>query len=154
MRRSPQPARPIATDAPPGPAAFSCKWSASGLDAAWVRVTGELDLATTPRLARTLGGAVACARLIVLDLRRVDFMDSAGAVLVARVSRRAAAHRRRLLILRAPDHVHRLFALTGTADDVEVVELHSAEPPVQALLKLTPNPPWQSRAGVRDPPDA
>lgn len=125
----------------PGPVPFSCAWSESGLGAAWVRVSGELDLATTPRLALALRAAVARARLTVLDLRRVDFMDSDGALLIAQASTRAAEHHRRLVVLRGPDPVHRLFALTGTADAVAVIALHAAEPPVQALLQLADHAP-------------
>lgn len=130
----------------PGLPEFSCSWSDGGLDAAWVRVIGELDLATAPRLAQTLRAAVARARLTVLDLRRVSFMDSRSALLIASTSTRAAEHNRHLLVLRGPDHVHRLFALTDTADAVDVIALHRAEPPVQAPLQLAPDPP--------DPPEA
>ena len=34
------------------PPAFECSWSEDGLDAAWVRLAGELDIATTPQLER------------------------------------------------------------------------------------------------------
>ena len=56
------------------PFASSCR--NGGLDAAWVHVGGELDIATTRRLERTLDECKA--RLVVLDLRELAFFDSCG----------------------------------------------------------------------------
>jgi anti-anti-sigma factor len=58
--------------------AFVCAHASVGLDAAWVEVAGELDIATTPQLERTLREAQSSARLVVLDLRNVTFMDCSG----------------------------------------------------------------------------
>lgn len=45
-------------------------------DTCWVvRVSGELDLATSPLLARTLDQAPVAATTVVVDLAGVEFMD-------------------------------------------------------------------------------
>ena len=60
------------------PQAFSCTATHGGLDAAWVHVTGELDIATAPELERTLLESQRHAGLIVLDLRELAFIDCVG----------------------------------------------------------------------------
>lgn len=121
--------------------AFVCSWTNDGLDAAWVHVAGELDIATTPQLERTLREDQLQARLVVLDLRELAFMDSSGVHAIVSASIRARRCGRRLVLLRGPTNVDRvnvdrLFTLTGSPDDVEIVDLDPVEPPVQALLQL------------------
>jgi anti-sigma B factor antagonist len=116
---------------------FECSCSERGLDAAWVHVTGALDIATTPQLAQSLREAQLQARLVVLDLRELAFMDSAGVHAIVEASCRARKAGRRLLLLRGPASVDRLFPLTGTADEVEIGDLgpvESAFRPLQRAL--------------------
>ena len=44
----------------------------------WLKLTGELDLATAPRLADRLHRLRAERRTVVVDLSDVEFMDSSG----------------------------------------------------------------------------
>ena len=118
------------------PPAFVCSRTNRGLDVALVHVAGELDMATTPRLERTLRQRQSQARLVVLDLRDLQFMDSSGVHTVVNASVRAREAGRRLIILRGPPNVDRLFELTGTAGEVEIHDLPTDEPPVQVLLQL------------------
>lgn len=109
-----------------GPSPFVCTWKQGGSGAAWVHAAGELDLATAPQLAQTLREAL-CARLVVLDLRELTFMDSSGVHVIldaARVARQASG---RLILVRGPAHIDRLLALTGVCDEVETFELNPAE---------------------------
>ncbi len=109
----------------------------SDRDAAWVRVTGELDVAVAPQLKLTLRKAQLRARLVVLDLRELTFMDCAGMHVVVAASnhaRQAGAH---LVLVRGPSNVDRLFTLTGTSDALEIVDLDPIAPPAQALVKLS-----------------
>jgi anti-sigma B factor antagonist len=106
-----------------------------GLDAAWVHVAGELDVATTPRLERTLEQAQLQARLVVLDLRALAFVDSTGVHAIADASIRARQVARRLVVLRGPPNVDRIFTLSGSID-VEIHDLDPVEPPAQVLLRL------------------
>jgi anti-sigma B factor antagonist len=113
--------------------AFVCAHANVGLDAAWVEVAGELDIATTPRLERTLHEAESQARLVVLDLRDVSFLDCSGVRVIVDASRRARGVGRRLILLRGRPNVDRMFTLTGHTDEVEIADLAPGEPPIEAL---------------------
>jgi anti-anti-sigma factor len=118
------------------PPAFDCSWSDAGLDAGWVHLAGELDIATTPRLQRTLAQAQLRARLVVLDLRGLAFIDCSGMGAMIAASARARERARRLILLRGPPNVDRVFALSVGADDLEIYDVDPLEPPVQVLLRL------------------
>jgi anti-anti-sigma factor len=92
------------------------------LDEGYVHVGGEIDLATTPELERALATSLSRSLAVVLDLHDVTFLETAGtrAIVTASVNARAAC--RRLVLLHGPRHVDRLFALTGTADQVTFLE--------------------------------
>ena len=107
------------------------------MDAAWVHVAGELDLATTPDLEQALTEAQAQARMVVLDLRDLSFMDSSGVHVIVNASIRARAEGRRLVLLKVPPNIDRTFELTGLTRDLEIEYLDPGEPPVQVLLQLT-----------------
>jgi anti-sigma B factor antagonist len=118
------------------PSAFACESRDGGLGAAWVHVAGELDIASAPRLERTLRGAELRARLVVLDLRELTFVDSCGVHVIVYASLRARRAGRRLVLLRGPAQIQRLLALSGAGDLVETVDLAPAEPMVQVVLQL------------------
>jgi anti-sigma B factor antagonist len=101
-----------------------------------VRVTGELDIATAPLLEQTLRRADLRARLIVLDLRELTFMDLSGVHVIVQASIRAWRGDRRLLVVRGPSQVDRVFALAGVTDVVEIGDLDPCEPSVQLLLQF------------------
>jgi anti-sigma B factor antagonist len=116
---------------------FVCITSASGVHATWVHVAGELDLATSPQLQHELQEAQDSARLIVIDLRAVTFIDCSGLhVLLAANGGRARA------ILVAGRAVNRLLQLAGVADQVSTVDLDPSEP--DPSLGLGP----EDRAGL------
>jgi anti-anti-sigma factor len=105
---------------------FAC-WSSHGsLDSDWVHVAGALDIATTPQLARTL--RESHARLVVLDMRDLGFMDCAGVHTIVSASISARRDGRRLLLLRGIPSVDRVFALTGNDDEVEVGDFDPFDP--------------------------
>jgi anti-anti-sigma factor len=118
-----------------GPPAFVCSWSDCGLDATWVHVAGELDIATTPRLERTLGQAQLQARLVVLDLRELVFMASTGVHAIAGAGIRARRVARRLVVLRGPPTVHRIVTLSGSVGGIEIHDLDPLEPPAEVLSR-------------------
>jgi anti-anti-sigma factor len=105
------------------PPAFVCSWTSSGLDAAWVHLAGELDIATRPHLEQTLRDLQLEARLVVLDLRELAFIDSSGVHAIVDASSSAQQGGRRLVLLRGPSHVDRTFELTGSFEDVEIGDL-------------------------------
>jgi anti-anti-sigma factor len=116
------------------PPAFHCSWAKDALDAAWVHLAGELDIATTPQLEGAL--RALRARLVVLDLRDLAFMDSCAVHAIVDASTRARDVGRRILLLAGPPAVDRVFTLTESSDDVVHGDIHPVEPSAQALMKL------------------
>ncbi len=121
-------------EAGPLAAPFICAVS-DGMDAAWVHLAGELDVATAPELRKKLREAESRARLVVLDLRSLGFMDAAGVHAIVEASIRARQANRRLLLLRGPANVDRVFSLTGSTDAVEIGDLEPLEPVVRELQR-------------------
>jgi anti-anti-sigma factor len=118
------------------PPPFHCSWADGGPDAAWVRLAGELDIATTPQLERALREPRLQARLVVLDLRELAFIDSCGVHAIVDASIRARQVGHRVLLLRGPPGVDRVLTLTGTSEHVVDGDIRSVEPSVQALKRL------------------
>ena len=117
------------------PPVFTCRATHGGLDAAWVNVTGELDITTAPELERTLYDSLQLAHLTVLDLRELAFMDCAGVRTIVDASLRARRDGRRLLIVRGRPDIYRLFTLTGCAADVDIGDLDAVRPRGPALQR-------------------
>ncbi|MDP9257929.1 MAG: STAS domain-containing protein [Actinomycetota bacterium] len=117
------------------PPAFACTATHGGVDAAWVHVVGELDIATAPELARTLHESHQRAHLTVLDLRELAFMDSAGVHAIVNASLRARKDGRRLVLVRGRPEIYRMFTLTGSTADVDIGDLDPVPPPVEALQR-------------------
>jgi len=84
-----------------------------------VRVAGEVDVATTPQLVRMLQRAQSQARLVIVDLDDVTFIDSAGVHAIVDAGVRGRGVGRRLMLLRPPRDIDRVFRLTGACDDIE-----------------------------------
>ena len=118
-------------------AAFVCRRTDGALDAAWIHLAGALDLVTAPQLERALRESESQSALIVLDLRELVFMDRAGVQVIVEAGVRARELDRRLILLRGSPNVDRMFALTGTADAVEIgdLDLRPLAPHVAALQR-------------------
>ena len=94
-----------------------------GTDAVVIRVTGELDLASSPALENELGqGAASGAALVIVDLRGLEFMDSTGLSVLVRAHQRATESGQRFAVVRGPQQVQRLLSLTGVADRLTLVD--------------------------------
>ena len=105
------------------PQPFACSWTNGALDSANVHIIGELDIATTPQLQRTLREPQLQAQLVVLDMREVAFIDASGVHAIVNASLRAREIGHRLVLLRGGLDVDRVFTLTGSSGDVEIVDL-------------------------------
>lgn len=127
-------------DSETGHLPFACTWTDSGLGAAWVRVAGELDVATSPEVGRALTEAAKRAVLVVLDLREVTFMDCSGVHSIVDATSRARRDGRRVITVRGPAHVDKVFTLTDTREQIDLLDLHAAEPPIQVLLRAVTHP--------------
>jgi anti-sigma B factor antagonist len=117
------------------PPAFTCTATHGGLDAAWVHVGGELDMATVPELERTLLESQPLARLIVLDLRELAFIDCAGVHAIVDASIRARKADRRLILVRGRPEIYRMFTLTGRSGDVDIGDPARVQLPIGALQR-------------------
>lgn len=83
---------------------------------AHVRLVGELDVGVAPHAERgILQAERAGAKLVELDLSALEFIDSTGLRLMLRARERAAGDRRRLVLRRGPQAVHRIFEITAVA---------------------------------------
>lgn len=93
---------------------FSVMTEISGLERR-VRASGELDIAARDALELALTAAEAQGTgHVVLDLRGVSFMDSAGVHAAVDSERRCKASGASLRVVPGSDRVQRLFRLTGT----------------------------------------
>jgi anti-sigma B factor antagonist len=92
-----------------------------------IAVAGELDISS----ALTFDEEVRRAEdrrpaTLILDLRRLRFMDSTGLRLIMSANSRARTRGRRLAIVLGNEHVRRLFRLAGVTRRLEIVDHPSA----------------------------
>jgi anti-sigma B factor antagonist len=87
-----------------------------------ISVSGELDLASGPELESELDKVSAPeTTLVVVDLRKLDFMDSTGLSIIVRAHQRLAETGCELGLVRGSTQVQRLLDLTGVAERVRLV---------------------------------
>jgi anti-sigma B factor antagonist len=94
-----------------------------------LRLRGELDLYTAPQFDDALV-AVEGEKwpTIVLDMRELNFLDSMALRLVMRTQARAEQDGRRMIIVRGPEFLDRVFELSGLRDHLEIVDAPPALP--------------------------
>ena len=83
---------------------------------AFVTVTGELDIATSPELVAALAGLEAGYDKLVVDLSGCSFFASSGISILLNENDRAARDGFALVIVKAPHEVQRMFDLAGLDD--------------------------------------
>ena len=81
---------------------------------------GELDLATVPVAEQAINRVAGNVKTLVLDLRKLSFLDSSGLRLI--LSTDEAVESRRVVIVRGPAQVDRVFDLTGTGARLDIVD--------------------------------
>ena len=94
-------------------------------DGVAVVAVGEIDLATIDAVQAEIDAARGETKLVLLDLRDVTFIDSAGVQLVLEGSRALAAEGGELVVVRGGHEVQRVFDLVGLDGRVAMVD----EPP-------------------------
>jgi anti-sigma B factor antagonist len=91
-------------------------------DAVVVVAVGEIDLATVDELQAGVDAAAGEAEQVILDLRQVSFIDSAGLRLVVQSSRALAAAGGTFAVVRGPHEVQRVFDLVGLDGRVTMLD--------------------------------
>ncbi len=82
---------------------------------------GYLDIGSAPLLERELE-ALASVRLVIVDLRSVESMDSTGLNVLLRGNQRAKDRGQEFAVVQGPEQVERLLSLTGVADRLTLVD--------------------------------
>jgi len=102
-----------------------------------VRVEGEIDIATAPRLISVLNQTVQDAlRSVVVDLSAVGFMDSTGLALLINAHRRLTRRHKGFAIVCPAGRLRRVFEITDMVDTLRV------------------SPDWESAAAAATPATA
>jgi anti-sigma B factor antagonist len=97
-------------------------------DAVWLRISGELDVLTTPKLAAELNTIVRrSTQDVVVDLREADFIDSAGLQILLGTQRRLSHASRRLRVICDEGPVKRVIELTRVGEILGLVSGAEAE---------------------------
>ncbi|MEA2184400.1 MAG: hypothetical protein QOF69_3585 [Solirubrobacteraceae bacterium] len=100
------------------PSAFSPEFSCAvspDRERVVVRVSGELDFGAAPELARTVEELLEVGFAhIVIDLRDLRFLDSAGVHTLLAAQHGADERGTALSLVKGPGPVHRVMELTAT----------------------------------------
>jgi anti-sigma B factor antagonist len=88
-----------------------------------VGLVGELDLSTVAKVQDELRRVEESApRTVVLDLSKLTFLDSTGLRCIVTADERARDEGRRIVIVRGPDSVQRVFTITRLEERLEMVD--------------------------------
>lgn len=91
--------------------------------AAHLVLSGELDIAESSRVERELLSLdEGRPDTLVIDLRGLQFMDSTGLRLIVAAHQRYASEGRRVVIIRGPDAVQRVFQATRVEERLYFVD--------------------------------
>jgi anti-sigma B factor antagonist len=95
---------------------------------ATVAVSGELDLATAPRLSAAVAEH-GDARVLVLDMTATTFIDSTGVRALLQAHRRSAGSGSRLVVVAGDGTVRRVLELCELDGRLTIVSDHPAPAP-------------------------
>jgi anti-sigma B factor antagonist len=88
-----------------------------------VALVGELDLSTVAKVQEELRRVEASSpATLVVDLSKLTFLDSTGLRCIVTADERARAEGRRIVIVRGPDAVQRVFAITRLEERLDMVD--------------------------------
>jgi anti-sigma B factor antagonist len=97
-------------------------------DTVRLELVGELDIDTRLSLKGALARAEAAhPETIVVDLRRLEFMDSMGLGVLLGALRRSRTGGWRLVLVKGPEPIEQLLLITGVKNLVEMVDEPDAE---------------------------
>jgi anti-anti-sigma factor len=88
-----------------------------------VALVGELDLSSVGKVQEELRRAeLAGTPTVVIDLSKLTFLDSTGLRCIVTADERARDAGRRVVVVRGPDPVQRVFAITRLEERLEMVD--------------------------------
>jgi anti-sigma B factor antagonist len=88
-----------------------------------VSLRGELDLSTVGKVDDELQSVEGSSpNVVLLDLSDLTFLDSTGLRCVVRADERAREAGRRLVVVKGPEAVQRVFEITRLEDRLELVD--------------------------------
>jgi anti-sigma B factor antagonist len=88
-----------------------------------VRLRGELDLGSEPKVAAELAQVVSSRPdELVLDLRELSFIDVRGTHALVEARRRCIEEGARLYLVPGPPNVHRVLSLCGVEREFETID--------------------------------
>ena len=86
-------------------------------------LVGELDLSTVAKVQEELRRIEASSpATVVVDLSKLTFLDSTGLRCIVTADERAREAGRRMVVVRGPDAVQRVFAITRLEERLEMVD--------------------------------
>jgi anti-anti-sigma factor len=86
-------------------------------------LVGELDLSSVAKVQEELRRVEAGSpATLVVDLSKLTFLDSTGLRCIVTADERAREQGRRIVIVRGPDAVQRVFAITRLEERLEIVD--------------------------------
>lgn len=86
-----------------------------------LRLSGELDLASAPLLQREIDSAGLGATAMILDLEKLDFIDSTGLRMILAAHERAKERGQEFAVTRGSRQVQRLLAITGVGEHLRII---------------------------------
>ena len=81
-----------------------------------IDVVGELDLATVPDLQTAVGESCGGGRTVVVNLARLEFVDSAGVAALVNLKKRCAAGGGTMRIVEVPDRIGQTLRMMGLTE--------------------------------------
>lgn len=88
-----------------------------------VALVGELDLSTVAKVQDALRRVEESSPpTVVVDLSKLTFLDSTGLRCIVTANERAREQGRRMVIVRGPDAVQRVFSITRLEERLEIVD--------------------------------
>jgi anti-sigma B factor antagonist len=89
-------------------------------DVTLLRLAGELDLYTAPRLRDHLPAVLADDGDVAVDLSSLSFIDSTGLGDITRIHRQLEAQDRRLILRSPTPVVLRVLEITGLTSNLDI----------------------------------
>jgi anti-sigma B factor antagonist len=88
-----------------------------------IDLAGELDIASAPELKKAIDRATASgARIVIVDLHGLEFMDSTGISLLVRAHKSALKSEHRFAVIKGAPQVDRLLTLTGLDQQLTLLD--------------------------------